>query len=240
MNCHNVYPDWCNTCAIGCHANWTWGNKDIYADNHTRPLNNESIIADIIKYYKNAIIMQKQIVDKQLREDTICWSPPKPDFVKLNIDGSCGKDNYSGCGGVIRDSRGNWICGFCKFLGTCNAFMVEAWEVFTGLNLTLTRSYTKVIVNMDAKRVRDAIMQKDNHDYTSLALIRQIHLLMAKLDVVILEYTFWEANVIADDFAKTTRVWQNGFCIFKDLPKHIANLILKDSLGLATSRVVAV
>ncbi|XP_058776159.1 uncharacterized protein LOC131650465 [Vicia villosa] len=130
--------------------------------------------------------------------------------------------------------------GFAAFpFGTCNAFMAEAWGIFVGINLTLARGYTEVIVNIDVKRVKNAIMQKDNHSFTSLALIRQIRLLMAKHDVVFLEHTLWEANTIADDLAKKTRVLQNDLCIFEDPPEHIANLLLKDSLGLATSRVVA-
>jgi hypothetical protein len=32
-------------------------------------------------------------------------------------------------------SNGNWICGFAKSLGTCNAFVAELWGVLEGLNL---------------------------------------------------------------------------------------------------------
>lgn len=112
--------------------------------------------------------------------------------------------------------------------------------MFEGFNLTLARGYAKIIVNMDAKRMIDAIMHKDNHGFTNLTLIRQICLLMAKHDVVILEHTFRKANSIANDLAKTARVLQNGYHIFEEVLERIKNLLRKDSFGLVTSRIVVV
>jgi hypothetical protein len=38
-------------------------------------------------------------------------------------------------------SNGNWICGFAKSLGTCNAFVAELWGVLEGLNLARVQGY---------------------------------------------------------------------------------------------------
>jgi len=58
------------------------------------------------------------------------WFPPDHVSTCLNSDGAakCG-DTLAGCGGVIRDNSGKWICGFTKALGSSNAFIVELWGV---------------------------------------------------------------------------------------------------------------
>ncbi|XP_058727202.1 uncharacterized protein LOC131598638 [Vicia villosa] len=151
---------------------------------------------------------------------------------------TCGKDSLSGCGGVIRDSRGCWLCGFSKLIGYCSAFTAEAWAIFEGLKLTLARGYVKIIVNMDARKVIEAILRKDNKGYSDSALIQQIRLHMSSHDVVILEHTFWEVNSIADKLARDARLLNNGFQIFEEAPDHIMVLLQKDSVGSSFDRVV--
>ncbi|KAF7822005.1 Polynucleotidyl transferase, ribonuclease H-like superfamily protein [Senna tora] len=46
----------------------------------------------------------------------------------INVDGSKRfQPEGSSCGGVIRDSYGNWVMGFSKRLGKGDAFYAEAW-----------------------------------------------------------------------------------------------------------------
>ncbi|MCI38977.1 ribonuclease H, partial [Trifolium medium] len=33
----------------------------------------------------------------------------------------------AGCGGVVRGSQGEWIGGYAKCVGMCNAFVAELW-----------------------------------------------------------------------------------------------------------------
>jgi hypothetical protein len=55
--------------------------------------------------------------------------------VRLNTDGSCCDDGHIGC------------CGIAKFIGQGNAYVVELWGVFEGLEY--------------AKRLKDSSMLKD-------------------------------------------------------------------------------
>lgn len=34
------------------------------------------------------------------------------------------------CGGVIQDTRGEWIGGFAKYLERCGVFVAELWGSF--------------------------------------------------------------------------------------------------------------
>lgn len=89
--------------------------------------------------------------------ETIRWMPQRSDFVKIDINGFCGKNKLAGCGGVICDSSGDWICGFSEFIGTCYGLMAEVWGLLEGLKLTSARGYTRIIINVDARRVIDAV-----------------------------------------------------------------------------------
>ncbi|PNY03367.1 hypothetical protein L195_g026694 [Trifolium pratense] len=44
---------------------------------------------------------------------------------ELNTDGVSKDDGSVGCGGVLRDINGVWICGFSKFLSSCGAYIAE-------------------------------------------------------------------------------------------------------------------
>jgi len=48
------------------------------------------------------------------------------------------------CGGVLRDSGGNWMCDFSKFLGSCSAYMADLWRVLKGLKLARSRGFTRI------------------------------------------------------------------------------------------------
>ena len=37
--------------------------------------------------------------------------------------------------GVIRDSVGHWISGFCMNIGECSVLMAELWGLYQGLVL---------------------------------------------------------------------------------------------------------
>jgi hypothetical protein len=45
--------------------------------------------------------------------------------VKLNTNGMSKEGKRAGCGAFIRGSDMEWIGGFAKFLGTCNAYVAE-------------------------------------------------------------------------------------------------------------------
>ncbi|CAI8606006.1 unnamed protein product [Vicia faba] len=92
---------------------------DPYYDGHS--------IAGRVQDYVSAMSWQHDIVSKKLLVEEVRWFLPNSSFVKINVDGSCGAGKISGCGGFIRDDRGNWLCGFSKFIGVCNAFMAKVW-----------------------------------------------------------------------------------------------------------------
>lgn len=60
------------------------------------------------------------------REDQATWQPPDAGWIKCNIDGASRKDgSTTGCGGIIRNSKGEWTTSFLLNLGRSNSLSAE-------------------------------------------------------------------------------------------------------------------
>ncbi|KAL4294045.1 hypothetical protein AHAS_Ahas18G0188800 [Arachis hypogaea] len=62
------------------------------------------------------------------KEELIGWIPPEEYWLRLNVDGLIFQaSNFASCGGLIRNSKGNFIVGFMLNLGRCSITLVELW-----------------------------------------------------------------------------------------------------------------
>ena len=62
----------------------------------------------------------------RMRMKQVRWEKPQPGWVKLNTDGASGPGlDRTGCGGIIRDERGQWIMGFSRRIGVANSITAE-------------------------------------------------------------------------------------------------------------------
>ncbi|MQL75908.1 hypothetical protein Taro_008299 [Colocasia esculenta] len=85
------------------------------------------------------------------------WMPPQVDFC-LNVDGaSKGNPRYCGGGGCIRDSHGNFICGFAFFYGFGSSILAEARALHDGLQLAIDRQLQISVVYSDFATILRAI-----------------------------------------------------------------------------------
>ena len=56
----------------------------------------------------------------------LTWLPPLVGWIKLNSDSAFKVDTSSaGCGGLLKDCRGNWLHGYARALGSRSAFQAE-------------------------------------------------------------------------------------------------------------------
>ncbi|KAE8675521.1 hypothetical protein F3Y22_tig00111662pilonHSYRG00061 [Hibiscus syriacus] len=77
------------------------------------------------------------------------WAAPPANWMKLNVDGARDKDENDSCGGVIRDSKGEWKIGFARAVGISSSFEAELWGVFEGLKHAWSVGARSVIVETD-------------------------------------------------------------------------------------------
>lgn len=78
---------------------------------------------------------------------------------KVNTDGALiTLSGLVGCGGVIRDARGEWRAGFSRRIGAKNSFMAELRGLRDGLILCCNLHISSLIVELDAKAIVDAFL----------------------------------------------------------------------------------
>ena len=79
------------------------------------------------------------------------WSLPPCDVLKLNIDGSRLSHNGSiAAGGLIRNSDGDWVCGFSANLGVGDIHVAELWALCNGLKMAAGQNVTHILVESDS------------------------------------------------------------------------------------------
>jgi hypothetical protein len=62
-------------------------------------------------------------------------------------------NNFAGCGGLLRNSNGQWLGGFSRHLGTCTAYIAELWGVLDGLKFAYVRGFKKIELHIDSNVV---------------------------------------------------------------------------------------
>ena len=104
---------------------WFWHNKEVHNGDYSRP----QFPHKIIRRYANKVGRasdQNALNHMQMGSIEVSWIPLREGWVKLNTDGAAnGETKIAGCGGLLRDVDGRWICGFTEPLGSCFTFITE-------------------------------------------------------------------------------------------------------------------
>ena len=91
---------------------------------------------------------------KRTRMIQVRWEKPSLGWVKLNTDGSSlGNPGRDSGGGLIRDSNGKWMTGFCRNIGVASSIEVELWTLRDGLSLCINLNLVAVEIEVNAKVV---------------------------------------------------------------------------------------
>jgi hypothetical protein len=107
-----------------------WRNKEMHDDNYHRPNNPMQQVLRITKDYFILEIVNGHVLVRNKVLHEVSWKPPTEAMVKLNTNGASKEGKIVGCGGIIRGSDRQWLRGFTKSIGNCNAFVAELWGVF--------------------------------------------------------------------------------------------------------------
>ncbi|KAK4256278.1 hypothetical protein QN277_009163 [Acacia crassicarpa] len=158
------------------------------------------------------------------------WQTPPEGWVKVNIDGAF-SHFVSGvaCGGVVRDTHGNFIKGFLfKGLeGDC--LSAKLWGCLHGLKLSWDLGYRNVILESDSADVVDLLRREMNDLHADRNIIAEIHSLMRRdwrLDVRLISR--W-ANTAADYLAKAGFSAMAGFHTVVSPDAELYSLLVKDN-----------
>ncbi|CAL5397166.1 unnamed protein product [Camellia sinensis] len=73
----------------------------------------------------------------------------------------------NGFGGLIRDEKGAWICGYYGRMESCISLEAELWAVYKGLTIILQKGFNNMTVETDAQEVMKLLVEGlgEKHPY---------------------------------------------------------------------------
>ncbi|XP_042954647.1 uncharacterized protein LOC122291062 [Carya illinoinensis] len=155
------------------------------------------------------------------------WKSPKQGWVKLNVDGcSLGNPGPSGAGGIIRDDKGNMLCGFAVDTGHNSNNHAELMGLLHGLRHIGFMGFVLVEIELDSMLVLNWLRNNRCGLWYMEDYWDEIQSRLAGLHVS-LGHCFRECNSVADGFAKLgangqTMLWSS----LSELPAHIRGMSL--------------
>jgi ribonuclease HI len=230
---------WVEIWATTCHSFWNWRNKEAYEEDFIRPTHPVHSIMQKTLEYNTAARLNDSMANKPATVQQIGWKPPKEGFIKLNTDEAVVNSQTAGCGGVIRGTQGEWIRGFAKNIGWCNAFVAELWGVYEGLKCARSLGFNKVEVNIDDIAVVNVIKKRKSHSLIGRTILQQIWKLLDEDWEVDISHSFREANRCADALATAGCALSNTSVFYDDCPLFISSILVDDRMGITTPRLIA-
>lgn len=169
------------------------------------------------------------------------WYPPPLNHIKLNTDGAHSNiSNLIAAAGVIRDSNGNWIVGFSKFLGSGDALLAEIWALKLGLCLCVSKGLKNIFVETDSAIAAHLILCHNiSHTHPLYPLIDDCRSALT-VSLSSLHHIHREGNMCADILAKTALTLRNDLQEFIDIPPYVLSAFKDDQIGKRFSRRIGV
>ncbi|XP_028754654.1 uncharacterized protein LOC114714122 [Neltuma alba] len=130
------------------------------------------------------------------------WTPPPEGFVRLDTDGSVNTLKFAACGGIVRNSVGQWLVGFKKKLGFLPSTAAELLALQTGLEICKQQGYSKVMAYTDSMEVYHMLMVDEGFQHPLRSHIMQIQNLMYSDWDLKINYTPRDNIQCADQLAK--------------------------------------
>jgi ribonuclease HI len=184
---------------VTCWNLWKWRNKSIFEEDFHRPIDPIRIIFELVQAIGRGEHPQPPQVSQNFDTIYIGWKRTHGDWVKLNCDGAYKESvDIAGCGGLIRDSNGQWLKGYVWKIGTCDVLYAEMWGMYEGLRIARRQGFSQLIVESDSKLLVDMVTRNCKINGAIPVLIRRIRDLIKLPDEVQINHTLREGNRSAD------------------------------------------
>ncbi|KAK4270818.1 hypothetical protein QN277_019587 [Acacia crassicarpa] len=209
---------------------WGWRNSYLFERNFSKPPNPADNIMHSWSNFAMTAAVHAEAHMSAVSADAgrpLVWQKPPADWIKINTDGAVALGSgRAGCGGVLRDSREAWVCGFMKNIGVCSVTDAEEWAIFEGMRLAWELGFRKAIVESDSLELIARIT--DGNFGTASLLGVQIRDFISKDWQIIFEHIPRELNRVADALAKQGI---SSSVILENCPVHLRSWVNQESLG---------
>lgn len=151
---------------------------------------------------------------KKSREG-VYWSFPMDGWAKANFDGAAkGNPGKARCGGVLKDSIGNFMGVVATPLGVQTNHVAEAVGSYYIINLVVEIKCKNLWLEGDSKNIIDSLCGRSQPTWSIKNWIEDAKVLLSKFNRIKITHAYREANAVADYFAN------EGVKMYKILTWH--------------------
>ncbi|GAU40372.1 hypothetical protein TSUD_319840 [Trifolium subterraneum] len=179
------------------------------------------------KFASLPLLMAVQLIDLSSGTTTINYP-----CIILNIDISClGSPARSGFGGIIRNTFGYYLAGFCGFIqGSLDILYAELYAIYSGILLAINMGINDVVCYSDSPHCINLIKVPHVKYQNHVVLIQDMNELIFQNNVSLC-HTLREGNQCVDFFAKFGASLDADFSSHDSPPEGIHDLLRNDAIG---------
>lgn len=203
---------------------WKWRNEAIFTNTLYHLQSKVLWINTQMERVTDAFLRSKLYMGSEptYQWESRSWTKPEPGMVKINFDGSLDPHTKrAGCGGVVRDSSGNWLYGFTNNIGSCAPDQAEAWGLLRSIQAAVHMGYRNIIVEGDSKEVIDAMSNSSNTTSSIGNILKACRQELRQIETWKLELIPREINTVADQLAKSSRLYPKGLHLLSQDRKSV-------------------
>ena len=183
--------------------------------------------------FREAETLLSRANQKHRTSRNIKWTPPSPDLIKINVDGSVrGSPGGMAVGGIGRSSTGDWLFGFTSNMGNGFATTAEIHAIKLGLECAWKQGYRNIVVESDSSLAVQFICRDPNPPPELIPLIQECRALFHKDWQVEIQQVTREVNGCADILAKMGHQFSMGIHELNLPLPLVAAAVSRDKIGL--------
>jgi len=234
--------DWPTNFLITLWFIWKWHNG-VYFDGTILSVQTKvGILQNKYKEHRQAMHAEVAGQSSQPHHEMgfIRWELAPEGWNTLNTDGaSKGNPGLAGCGGVLRDDRGEWQWGFAMNMGFCSSIKAELMAVLKGLQVAKDRGVQKLWIKSDSRVHVGMLLGDYKANPEHGVLIKHCKdLLRDSSWETEITHCFREANKVADKLANLGVNLDGAFMLFVRPPREVLDDLFSDVVGVAWPRMI--
>ncbi|KAF7844677.1 putative reverse transcriptase [Senna tora] len=232
-DCVNHNQNWGCVFGIACWFVWKQRNGWVFSNKCENATAFIPVIEIQVDELRVNVMSKVNDMENHNSDNNTAWKAPPNGWVKINVDGShMPGRNLISCGGVARNSKGEWICGFTKNMGRGLTIQAELWGILTGLNMAWHQNFRKVIIETDSVAAMEVAQGIITESPMWKVLATRIQDLRCKDWNTALSYSPREGNRVADILAKSTLSMPLGDRFLLRAPDMCHVVLSRDVEGL--------
>ena len=151
--------------------------------------------------YSHGLSLHQAALGSSCHEEVIGWTMPQEGWIKLSSDGLMPNNQRASCGGLLRNSLGEFLGGFAANLRVCPITVVEARGVYYALLLAWNKGFRRIVLEMDSTSVIALIHREPNDRHPYASVLNSVRSLLKRDWVVRILHVYHKGNTAAERLA---------------------------------------